>query len=215
MEISLNAEVEYKEGSDWQSVGRSVSVLINPLLDQITHLVVKETESPNTEYIVPVELVAEATASTIRLDCSKAELELMAPFIKKTFIEKTVHAGNWGPGGGMHGMGSYYYYMPYVTPEITVQVPVLHQQIPPGELAVSRGTHIDATDGPVGKVDEFVVNPGNGHITHLVMREGHLWGMRDVIIHVSAIDEIRDGKVFLNIDQHQVEILPTFSVNRS
>jgi sporulation protein YlmC with PRC-barrel domain len=36
-------------------------------------------------------------------------------------------------------------------------------------------------------VDEFVVNPKNGHITHLVMREGHLWGQKDVIIPLALV----------------------------
>jgi len=43
---------------------------------------------------------------------------------------------------------------------------------------VRRGTRVEATDGHVGHVDEFVVNPENGHITHSVMREGHLWGKK-------------------------------------
>jgi hypothetical protein len=68
------------------------------------------------------------------------------------------------------------YIKPNVTPDKTVQVPTEHQQIPPGELAVRRGTRLEATDGYVSKVDEFVVNPEKGHITHMVMQEGHLWG---------------------------------------
>ncbi len=213
MEISLNAQVEYTDGLVWHPVGRSVSVLIDPIVDKITHVVVKETEAPHTEYLVPLELVAETTAENIRLRCNKFELEQFDPFIKTTFIEKTVPASNFGSGGGMYGMGAHYY-APYVTADVTVQVPVEHSQIPPGELAVCRGARVEATDGPVGKVDEFVINPQNGYITHLVMREGHLWEKRDVIIHVSAIGEIREGTVFLNLDQHQVEILPTFPVHR-
>jgi sporulation protein YlmC with PRC-barrel domain len=213
MEISLNAQVEYTDGVVWHAVGRTVSVLINPVFDQVTHLVVKEDEAPHTEYLVPVELVAETTDQVIRLHCNKAELEQLEPFIKTTFIEKTVPASNFGYSGGLYGMGAYYY-APYVTLDVTVKVPVEHPQIPPGELAVRRGAHVEATDGPVGKVDEFVVDPENGHITHLLMREGHLWGKRDVIIHVSAIGEIRDGTVFLNLAQHQVETLPTFPIHR-
>jgi sporulation protein YlmC with PRC-barrel domain len=110
-------------------------------------------------------------------------------------------------------MGSYYY-LPYVTPEITVQVPVEHRQIPLGELAIRRGTRVEATDGYVGKVDEFVVNPKNSHITHVVMREGHLWGKKDVIIPISAMGETREDTVVLKLDKHQVESLPTFPVNR-
>jgi PRC-barrel domain len=211
MEIPLQAQVECTDGV----CGRSVYVLINPVLDQVTHLVVKEDSSPNTEYIVPVDVVSETIADTIRLRCSKAELEKMDPFVKTTFVEEKVPYLYPGSGGA-YGIGSYYY-MPYVTSEITVQVPVERQQIPPGELAVRRGTRVEATDGYVGHVDEFVVNPENGHITHLVMREGHLWGQKDVIIPLSAMSEMDDAHedvVFLKLDKHQIESLPTFPLHR-
>ena len=77
-----------------------------------------------------------------------------------------------------------------------------------------RGMPVEAIDGRVGRVDEFVVNPENGHITHLVMREGHLFGKKDVIIPVSALGETREDTVFLNLDKHQVEALPAFPIHR-
>jgi sporulation protein YlmC with PRC-barrel domain len=213
MEIPLQAQVECTDGV----CGSSEYVLINPVIDQVTHLVVKEDSSPNTEYIVPVESVSATTADTIQLRCSKAELEKMHPFIKTKFIEEKVLDRNFeyarGSMGIGMGMGSYYY-LPYVSVERTVYESVKKQQIPPGELAVSRGTNVEATDGYVGKVDEFVVNPENGHITHLVMREGHLWGKKDVIIPVSALDDTRADTVFLKLDKHQIESLPAFPVQR-
>jgi sporulation protein YlmC with PRC-barrel domain len=209
MEIPLNVQVECTDGV----CGRSEYVLINPVTDQVTHLVVKEDSSPNTEYIVPVDIVAETIADTIRLRCSKTELEKMDPFNKMKFIEEKVPDRNFGFGGVIYGMGSYYY-LPYVTSERTVYESVKNQQIPPGELAVQRGTRVEATDGYVGKVDEFVVNPENGHITHLVMREGHLWGKKDVIIPLSAMGDTREDTIFLKLDKHQIEALPTFPVHR-
>ena len=113
----------------------------------------------------------------------------------------------------MPGVGSTYYF-PYITPDMTVYVPEESQQIPPGELAVRRGTRVEATDGFVGKVDELVVNPENGHITHLVMREGHLWGKKDVAIPLSAIGDTHEDTVVLKLDKRQIESLPTFPVNR-
>ncbi|MGD0574036.1 MAG: PRC-barrel domain-containing protein [Anaerolineales bacterium] len=188
-------------------------VLINPVIDQVTHLVVKEDSAPNTEFIVPVDSVAATFADAIQLRCSKAELEKMDLFIKTTFIEEKMPNKDFRYGAGMYGMGAYYY-LPYVTPERTVQVPVEHQQIPPGELAVRRGTRVEATDGYVGHVDEFVVNPENGHITHLVMREGHLWGKKDVIIPLWAMGDTREDTVFLKLDKHEIESLPPFLVHR-
>jgi hypothetical protein len=113
----------------------------------------------------------------------------------------------------MYGMGSYYY-LPYVTSDGKAYDSVKTQQIPPGELAVRRGTRVEAKDGFVGKVDEFVVNPKNGNITHLVMREGHPWGKKDVIIPLSAMGKTLDGTMFLKLNKQEIEALPTFPVHR-
>jgi uncharacterized protein YifN (PemK superfamily) len=73
---------------------------------------------------------------------------------------------------------------------------------------------VEATDGYVGRVDEFLVNPESGHITHMVMREGHLWGRKDVIIPLSAMGKTREDTVLVNLNKHQIEALPTFPVHR-
>lgn len=208
MEIPLQAQVECTDGV----CGRSVFMLIDPVTDQVTHLIVREDAS-NTEYIVPVDLITNTIADTIQLSCSKAELEKMDPFIKTKFVEEKVVEKTWAYSGGSIGRGPNYY-LPYVTSERTVHTSVKKQQVPPGELAVSRGTRVKAKDGYIGKVDEFVVNPENGHITHLVMREGHLWGQKDVIIPISAMGDNRDDTVFLTLNKHQIESLPTFPVHR-
>jgi hypothetical protein len=212
MEIPLNAQVECTDGV----CGRSAFVLIDPVFDQVTNLVVKEEMSPFTEYIVPEKFVTETIADTIRLSCSKADLEKMDPFIKTKFIQEKVSEIYSGYGGGMYGYGSLYY-MPYAIPDRTIYENEEIQQIPPGELTVNRGTTVKATDGYVGKVDEFVVNPDSGHITHLVMREGHLWGKKDVIIPLSALAPMSDtheDTIFLKISKHEIESLPTFSLTR-
>jgi sporulation protein YlmC with PRC-barrel domain len=208
MEIPLNVQVECTDGV----CGRSAYVLINPVVDKVTHLVVREDAS-GTEYIVPVDLMDETIADKIRLHCSKAELKKTPPFIKTTFIEEKVPDMKYNYPGGLYGGGSYFY-LPYVVSERTEYKAMEHQQIPSGELAVRRGTRVEATDGYVGRVDEFVVNPENSHITHLVMREGHLWGKKDVIIPLSALGDTHDDTVFLKLDKHQIEALPPFPLHR-
>ena len=209
MEIPLNTQVECTDGI----CGRSVYVLINPVTEQVTHLIVKEGSSNTTEYMVSVDIVADTIADTIQLSCSKAELEKMDPFIKTEFVEEKAPDRYINYSGGMYSAGSYYY-MPYVTSGTTVQVPVELRQLPPGELSIRRGTRVEATDGYVGQVDEFVVNPENCHITHLVMREGHVWGQKEVIIPLSAMGDTHDDTVFLTLNQNQIESLPTFPLRR-
>ncbi len=206
MEIPLNAQVECVDGI----CGSSEFVLIDPVTEQVTHLVVKEASFPLMEFIVPVDLVSETIAGTILLRCSKVELEQMAPFIQTRFVEAKIPAY---VVDRVYGMGGFYYW-PYVSPEGGIQVPVDCQQIPPGEIAVQRGTQVEATDGYIGHVDEFLVNAENGRITHLVMREEHLWGQKDVIIPLSAIGAAKEDTVSLKLNKRQIESLPTFPVKR-
>jgi sporulation protein YlmC with PRC-barrel domain len=208
LEIPLNAQVECTDGV----FGRSEYVLINPVIDQVTHLVVKDDSSPNTEYIVPVYVVSKTIADTIQMRCSKADLKKMKPFMKTEFIEENAPSDNLG-GYATYGMGATYYY-PYIVSDTKVIESVKTQQIPIGELAIHRGTRVEASDGYVGKVDEFVVDADTNHITHLVMREGHLWGHKDVIIPLSAMGDTHDDTVFLKLDKHQIESLPTFPLQR-
>jgi sporulation protein YlmC with PRC-barrel domain len=199
MEIPINAQVECTDGG----YGHSVYVLINPVVNQVTNLVVKEDSSPNTVYIVPVNLVKETISDKIRLVCSKAEMQKMDPFIKKAFIGEEVPDKSYGHNAGM---GPFFRF-PYVTADRTVYEPVENQHNPPQELTVHRGTRVEAMDGYVGKLDEFVINPDNGQITHLVMREGHLWGQKEVTIPVSLIDHYQDKTVYLKLNKKSIEAL--------
>jgi hypothetical protein len=46
------------------------------------------------------------------------------------------------------------------------------------------------------------------------MREGHLWGKKDVIIPLSAMGDTHDDTVFLKLDKQQIESLPTYPLQR-
>ena len=93
-------------------------------------------------------------------------------------------------------------------------MPLEHEHIPAGEVVIRRGTPVKATDGEVGKVDEFLVDPENNNISHLILREGHLWGKKDVTIPVSEIDKIAEDGVYLKLDKEAIETLPTVPVRR-
>jgi sporulation protein YlmC with PRC-barrel domain len=165
--------------------------------------VVKEKRFPHIERLVPLDYVIESKPHLIRLRCTQQELRQMASFIETEFIPSVIP----------EYVGESFLMQPYAMPESMV-VPIEHEQIPPDELAVHRGAQVKATDGTVGRVDEFLVNPTNGHITHLVLREGHLWGQRDVTIPISQIHRIEEDAVYLKLDKRHVETLPAIPVRR-
>lgn len=207
MEIPLQAQVRCTDGVS----GKSVYVVIDPIDDRVTHVVIQENSPARTEYLVPIDMVSQSVDGTLLMHCSRAELQKMEQFVHTTFIEQKFpeYAGYAGYGSGDA------YYMPYVLLERRVNVPVSHQHIPKGESAVRRGARVTTSAGKdVGQVDEFVIDPETKQITHLVMREGNFWGKRDVIIPVTAIENIKNESVCLNLTQEHIEELPDFPVKR-
>jgi sporulation protein YlmC with PRC-barrel domain len=196
MDIPINVDVV----CGGAVVGRSTYVVLNPDTEKVTHLVVREKGFPHRERLVPVSWVVESDRHRIRLRGTLEELEQQEDFIETEFLPGNPDAAlplwPYEPIPGVAGM-------------------VLeHEQVPPGELAVSRGARVKATDGNVGRVDEFVVEPVHGHITHLVLRKGHLWGQKDVTVPISQIDHIEDDTVYLKLDRHAVGALPAVPLRR-
>ena len=62
---------------------------------------------------------------------------------------------------------------------------VVNDVIPLGETDLQRGEHVHSLDGEIGKVEGFLVDPGDHHVTHVLLQEGHLWGRKEVAIPIS------------------------------
>jgi hypothetical protein len=193
MDISIHAKISCSDGP----CGQATRVILKPTSEEITHLVVSNESFPEIEYLVSIDQVAGSTTSQIRLNCSRAELSNMAIFSKVEFV----------PSFLTNSYGSPYMMSPYYAP-VSKDTLLGNEHLPAGELAIRRGARVEAVDGHMGRVDEFLINPGNDQITHLVMREGHLWGQKDVTIPVDQIDHYKDNTVYLKLHKHDIEKIP-------
>jgi sporulation protein YlmC with PRC-barrel domain len=199
MDIPIGAEVFCTDGF----CGRSTRVVLKPKTEEVTHLVVKEKESPHKEILIPVTAVAATTPDSINLSYTRNKLAQLQPFLETDYV--TVDIPHYV--SGVYSMATDFYREPEV-------LPVEHELTPEGELAMHRGARVEATDGYVGHVDEFLVDPENDHITHLVLQEGHLWGQKQVAIPVSQIQRMNEDTVHLKLDKRGVEALPATSARR-
>ena len=199
MEFPLNAEVHCTDGR----AGRSTYIIVDPATEKVTHVVVRERQPSRGERLVPVKLVTNTAAELILLNTTLEQFSKLELFNQTHFI---------------HGDLPHHATDPALTllwPHATSAVRTVGDRvraIPPGELAVRRGASVRATDGRIGRVDQFLVDPDSGNITHLCLREGHLWEGKQVCIPVSAIDRIRERVVHLNIDKDAVSALPSVDV---
>ncbi len=206
MDIFVNARVHCLDGE----AGRVTCVVINPVTDDITHIVVYDRQLLGMERLVPIKLVTQSSREAVSLNCRLQELAQCQAFIgvDYDFLEAET---------------------PYISAE-TAYWPTIEpvnadmygaalaaassEQVPPGEIVIHRGAPVLATDGLIGHVHEFVANPDTGHLTHIVLSRGHLWGKEDIAIPLSSVKSIDDSGVRLSLDIKAVGDLPKLTLKR-
>lgn len=202
MEIPINAEVNCTDGA----CGKTTCVIVDPIGEQVTHVVVQENQGDYREHLIPIDQVAAATPRQVRLRCSHAELAALPNFVKRQFKRAPLPFIGYAP--------EQFVAWPYVLPDSDgmALTPVRHELVPQNELALHRGSQVMATDGHVGDVDEFIVDPADGHITHLILRKGHFWNQNDVSIPVDQIDRIEADMIYVKLDKHAIKDLPPVAI---
>lgn len=208
MEILINAKVFCTDGE----CGHVTAVLINPLSKRVTHLIVRESGILGQEKMIPTEIIAESLPEKINLRIGKEKFHEMENFRSIKYVSGENPFGPYLP--------EHYYLHPFVMPEYdseyeynTYYVDV--ENIPAGELEINRDAEVYAQDGWVGKVDELMVSPKDEKITHIVLREGHLWDKKHVTIPVSEVDRIKAGAVYLKLTKNDVGELPVIPIRHS
>ncbi len=194
--IQMNAAVHATDGM----CGQTVRVIVDPIQEKITHLVVEENDSPTVQRLVPIELVHSARHDEIEIKCGIEQFKQMDVFRDENFLPSNAAAPS-------------HRFWPHVEPETPLSIPD-HEKIPVGEVALRRGTPVHAVDGWIGQVDELMIDRKDGRITHLVLREGHLWGHKDISIPVAQIEKLDPEAIYLKLAKKDVEQLPEIRIRR-
>jgi len=205
--------------------GRLTRVVLDPVARTLTHLVVEPAHQRGTGRLVPLDLVASALDSgRIRLRCTLARFEALENAEETRFLSAA--PGEWGYGqrqmllwpyyglglGGSMGMGTGGVNMGRGgTAMAAAPRTILHDRVPLGEVEVCRGEPVHAVDGTIGRVRGLVINPGDHHVTHVLLDEGHLWGRKRIAIPIRAVASVENG-VRLTLNKDQVRDLPPVEV---
>ncbi len=205
MEIPIDAEAICADGPS----GDTTAVIIDPIREQITHVVVQEKRGESAEHLVPIDIVTEANTHHVHLRCTQAELATLPGFVETKFKRVPM------PFLGYPAERDLVW--PYVLPDGDgmALIPARHERIPDHELALHRGSWVVATDGHIGEVEEFIVDPADGRITHLILRKGHFWGLQEISIPVDQIDRMEADTIYLTLDKHAIGQLPRIALRRA
>jgi sporulation protein YlmC with PRC-barrel domain len=212
--IALNAKVECLDGPS----GQVVQLIINPVAQAVTHLVVQDNHFENSDKrLVPLDKVISSEPNVVCLGCTKSELSALESFTVTHYIRTEVPDYNLLniQDFELSADPSPLMALPYAVPMTTSSAPVEEEQIPAGEIDVRRGAVVEATDGTVGRVDEFLLEPTTDCITHLVLREKHLWATKEIVIPVKAVERMSGNTVLLKLDKQAIAALPEIPIHRN
>jgi sporulation protein YlmC with PRC-barrel domain len=204
--------------------GEVIRVVVDPVAQAVTHLVVEPKHRHGLGRLVPLDL-AEVTTGEIQLRCTRAEFEKLGLAEETQLIQGSGNFAGYGSGqvgywpyyglsggirlGGGLGLGGGAGMNPGMRdgPHTVIQ-----DTVPLGEVEVRRGEHVHATDGDIGLVQGLVIDPGSRHVTHVLLQEGHLWGRKEVAIPISAVASTSDG-IQLKITKQDVQDLPPVDID--
>jgi sporulation protein YlmC with PRC-barrel domain len=185
--------------------GEVRAVVLEPADGTVTHLVVEPEGRSGLARLVPLDLAEVARGGTL-LSCTEAEFrdleaaeQTLAEFTLAYQAPVQLLPPGWRGAGGPVTQGGA---IPRIPERETVDV------VPPGEVEEHRGGRVHAADGDIGQVRALLIDPVSRRVTHVLVREGHLLGRRDVAVPFGTVTAFDDG-IRLSITRQQVRDLPT------
>jgi hypothetical protein len=196
--------------------GEVRAAVSDPVAATVTHVVVEPEGRSGLARLVPLSLLeTEAGTETetgtgaapgrLRLRSTQAEFMNLGP-AEETLAEfavgQTVPVQLLPPG--WRGTGE-----PVAQGGDIARIPEREtvDVIPPGEVEEHHGDHVHATDGDIGQLRAFRLDPSSGRVTHVLLGEGHLWGRKEVDIPFDQITGFDHG-ITLSLTRKQVQDLP-------
>ena len=188
--------------------GEVRAAVIDPVAATVTHVAVEPEGRSGLARLVPlgqVDADPDAAPGQLRLRYTEAEFmtldpaeETLAEFAVGQTVPVQLIPPGWRGTGEPEAQGGD---IPRIPERETVDV------APSGEVEEHGGDHVHATDGDIGRLHGFRLDPASGRVTHVLLGEGHLWGRKEVAIGFDKIAGFDQG-IRLSLTRKQVQALP-------
>lgn len=193
MVLPINVPVQSEE----KNYGESALVVVNPLSQSITHLVVTEDWMVRWQRLVPVEWVESVTQEAIWLACTPAMFEALPLFMAGEFLFPNPDEQGGRLLAKLKVKAGCLWPLLVTPPEIA---PSSAAGIALKNLAITRGGSVCTTNGLLGQVAYLLVAPGTESVTHLYVETAAL---RSYLIPITVIERVEDYTVHLTISKQE------------
>ena len=155
LDLALSAPVRATDAP----IGHVAHVIIDPEHGRATHLVVRESQLPNTLRLVPEKYIAASGPDGVALSIPRNRVAALREYIQTEY---------YSPSFFLTLAKREHCNLPLAPSSWTVERPAT----PEGSVALVGHEPVEATDGPVGRVDGVLAEAHTGRITHLLLRRG-------------------------------------------
>lgn len=211
LDIDIGAQVRTVDGG---AVGRVTGVVVEPDREAVTHLIVRWDDLFAVDKVVPVDEIAAVTDHRVTLRLLAAEVVDLPGFDERAYVPLREGAP---PEESAAATTTWISATPIALPALAAEparAPFIVEEwrnVPENSVLLREGLPVHAWGGEdVGTVDELVVDPQTGAITHLVVR----WvedPRRDKAIPVEWVGRSDEEKgVLLLVDRSTVAELPDY-----
>jgi hypothetical protein len=202
MDITLKANVHCTDGL----VGQAICVMIDPVHRQLTHIVVEEKNSTRLKRLVPVELITAGDRHNIHLDCTRAQLATLRPFMEIEYPREGALYFTYGTDVETS--------WPYDT-NVEMPVPLELERLAPDEVVIQQNSPVHAADGRVGQVKGFLINPTNKSLISIALETGYFWNRQELIVALAQVDRFEEDRIILKLDKDHLKRLAAFQTQKT
>lgn len=220
----MERKMELKEGTNvfttgGEEVGKINRVILDPVTNEVTHVVVQKGWLFTEDKVVPIEMIGSATEDKVLLKEDAGEFDNLPAFEVTHYIG--LGEEDYRPGGQLpysRYATAYYWYPPsgylgypgYGPGFYGGRPLVTTRNIPEDTIPIREGTNVMSSDDEhVGDVERIFVDPDSNQATHFVISQGIFFKDRK-LIPVHWVTSVEEDNVHLSVKSRLLERLPSY-----
>lgn len=190
MNLEIGAEVLGPEGK----LGTLTHIVIEPLGERVTHVVVLRGGLHPWEKLLPTERLTRTEGSRVWTDLRLDDMPAYPDFIAYggtapgPATPADVPLGDLSPVGLLWPSNVLGWYLPSQQSQTPTHP---HANLPPGAHGLKSGTEVHCRDGKIGRLDEVLYDEESGRATGMVIRKGFFFA-RELEAPIDWVETIDD-----------------------
>lgn len=190
MNLEIGAEVLGPDGK----LGTLTRIVIEPLGERVTHVVVEHGGLHPWEKLLPTEHLTRTEGDRVWTHLHFHEMQALPDYIGFTGTAPgpasptEVPLGDLRPVGLLWPTNVFGWYLPSHQASTPAH---LHANLPPGSHDLKSGTEVHCRDGMVGHLDEVLYDEESGRATAMIIRKGFFFS-RELEAPIDWVEAIND-----------------------